>query len=126
MGGIGKTALSVKLANEVQENFGHIIWRSLRSVPPVQEMLLNLIRFVSDEQEKDLPETVDALITLLIYYLREHRCLVVVKLSNVRKGKCIKTFQGHTKWIWSVVFSPDGQILASGSEDETIQFCFGR
>ncbi|MEH2274475.1 MAG: NB-ARC domain-containing protein [Nostoc sp.] len=78
MGGIGKTALSVKLADEVQENFDHIIWRSLRNAPPVQEMLTNLIRFVSDEQEKDLPETIDALITLLIHYLRERRCLLVL------------------------------------------------
>ncbi|MFW9262264.1 NB-ARC domain-containing protein [Nostoc sp. CALU 546] len=109
MGGIGKTALSVKLANEVQENFDHIIWRSLRNAPPVQEMLRNLIRFVSDEQEKDLPETVDALITLLIHYLQEHRCLVVLDnaetilqasvsvppAKEVRAGQYREGFEGY-------------------------------
>jgi WD40 repeat protein len=30
-----------------------------------------------------------------------------------------KTLQGHTAEIWSVCFSPDGHILASGSSDQT-------
>ncbi|MHC5857640.1 WD40 domain-containing protein [Nostoc sp.] len=77
MGGIGKTALSVKLAKEVQENFEYLIWRSLRNAPPIAEMLANLIGFLSDERETDLPESIDGRVTLLIHYLREHRCLVV-------------------------------------------------
>ncbi|AUB38343.1 WD40 repeat [Nostoc flagelliforme CCNUN1] len=77
MWGIGKTALSVKLAKEVQENFEYLIWRSLRNAPPVAEMLANLIRFLSGEREIDLPETIDGRVTLLINYLRERRCLVV-------------------------------------------------
>lgn len=34
MGGIGKTALSVKLAQLVQEGFEFVIWQSLRDSPP--------------------------------------------------------------------------------------------
>lgn len=30
-------------------------------------------------------------------------------------------FQGHASWVWSVVFSPDGQRIASGSNDQTIR-----
>ena len=30
-------------------------------------------------------------------------------------------FAGHTGYVWSVAFSPDGQTLASGSWDQTIQ-----
>jgi WD40 repeat protein len=29
-------------------------------------------------------------------------------------------FTGHTDSVWSVAFSPDGQHIVSGSEDQTI------
>ncbi|HEY9638295.1 MAG TPA: hypothetical protein V6D14_33205 [Coleofasciculaceae cyanobacterium] len=35
-GGIGKTALSVKLAQEIQGDFEYVIWRSLRESPPIE------------------------------------------------------------------------------------------
>ncbi|MBD1856143.1 MULTISPECIES: NB-ARC domain-containing protein [Leptolyngbya] len=37
MGGIGKTALSIRLAEQVQEAFQFVIWRSLRKAISVME-----------------------------------------------------------------------------------------
>ncbi|WPJ63597.1 hypothetical protein SMAC4_13655 [Sordaria macrospora] len=34
---------------------------------------------------------------------------------------CLQTLEGHSGDVYSVAFSPDGQRLASGSEDETIK-----
>jgi WD40 repeat protein len=35
--------------------------------------------------------------------------------------KLIKTLEGHSSYVFSVSFSPDGELLASGSGDETIK-----
>ncbi|NEO99716.1 MAG: NACHT domain-containing protein [Symploca sp. SIO2E9] len=80
MGGMGKTTLSVKLAEQLQEKFDYVIWRSLRDAPPVQEILLDIIEFLWDEQEieANLPENLDELISELINYFSQQRCLLVL------------------------------------------------
>jgi WD40 repeat protein len=44
-----------------------------------------------------------------------------VKLWEVATGRLKTTFTGHAALIWSLSFSPDGKILASGSYDGTIK-----
>ena len=36
-------------------------------------------------------------------------------------GQVGNPLQGHTSWVKSVAFSPDGRHIVSGSSDETIQ-----
>ncbi|ELS04803.1 WD40 repeat-containing protein [Xenococcus sp. PCC 7305] len=78
MGGIGKTTLSIKFAEQIESQFDCIIWRSLRDAPPVSEILANLIEFLSGgkETEVSLSERVGDRITRLIYYLRSLHCLI--------------------------------------------------
>lgn len=78
MGGMGKTALSVKLAEEIQDEFEYLIWRSLRNAPPVGELLADLIDFLSKGCETTLAETLDGKISQLIELLRASRCLLVL------------------------------------------------
>ncbi len=80
IGGIGKTALSVKFAQRIQENFEYVIWRSLREAPPVKIVLSNLIQFLSDEQETEanLPENFSDRLSRLLDYLQNNRCLLIL------------------------------------------------
>lgn len=78
MGGIGKTSLSVKLAQNIQNDFDFIIWRSLDRTPPIHTILKDIIRFISGEQETNLPETPSDAISRAIECLNTHRCLVII------------------------------------------------
>ncbi|MFN6562534.1 MAG: NB-ARC domain-containing protein [Nostoc sp. ChiSLP01] len=80
IGGIGKTALSVKFAQQIQENFEYVIWRSLREAPPGKIILSNLIQFLSDEQETEgnLPESFSERVSRLLDYLQNNRCLLIL------------------------------------------------
>jgi WD40 repeat protein len=44
-----------------------------------------------------------------------------IKLWSFPDGRCISNLSGHTSEIWSLAFSADGGILASGSTDHTIR-----
>ncbi len=80
-GGIGKTDLSLKLARGIEAQFDYIIWRRLLNAPKVSELLTDLIKFLSNQQEVTLPDTVSGQISRLLHYLRQSRCLVI--LDNV-------------------------------------------
>ncbi len=81
IGGIGKTALTTKLAEQIKNQFDYIFWRSLQNAPPLESILKSCIQLLSNHQRIDLPENLDDQMALLIQYLRERRCLLV--LDNV-------------------------------------------
>ncbi|OKH43490.1 hypothetical protein NIES2101_30365 [Calothrix sp. HK-06] len=78
MGGIGKTALSVKLVESVENEFDCLIWRSLRNAPSVEELLTDLIGFLTKEDKIVIANSLDKRISQFINCLRELRCLVVL------------------------------------------------
>ncbi|MBA4063275.1 MAG: hypothetical protein C0501_06100 [Isosphaera sp.] len=45
----------------------------------------------------------------------------VVRLWDVKTRKLAAALEGHEKYVWSLAFSPKGDILVSGDEDGTIR-----
>jgi WD40 repeat protein len=81
IGGIGKTALATKLGQQLQDRFEFVIWRSLREAPPLNQLLGDLIGVLSQHTNTELPKTSPKRIGMLLEYLQQHRCLLI--LDNV-------------------------------------------
>lgn len=78
MAGIGKTALSVKLAHQLQDQFDTVLWRNLRQGPPLRDLLDNLLKLIYPHQGAySVPELNDK-ISLFLEYCRHHRCLFIL------------------------------------------------
>lgn len=71
MGGIGKTSLITKVAQQVQHLYDFVIWRSLRNAPTADEVLSELIPFLSEQQSDQFSTR------QLVQCLRNARCLIV-------------------------------------------------
>ena len=101
MTGIGKTALSVKLAQKLKEKFQYVIWRSLYDAPPLTEILKDLLTFFSNEIDPILPETLGCQISALIDFLHRHRCLIIIDgIENILEtgqfaGRYQKNYQDY-------------------------------
>jgi hypothetical protein len=93
MVGMGKTTLAAKLGDRIQEQFQYLIWRSLRSAPPVKDLLVELMQLLSEEPEPSLPENLDELISLLIDRFSKYRILLV--LDNLETILSSGDFTGH-------------------------------
>jgi WD40 repeat protein len=101
MGGLGKTALSVKLAQQLQGKFDFVVWRSLNNAKTPSEMLVAVIHFLSHQRET--PDTTDtnALISRLMEYLQRYRCLLVldnfesVLKDEAQAGAYRKDYEGY-------------------------------
>ncbi|MGF1479042.1 MAG: NB-ARC domain-containing protein [Cyanophyceae cyanobacterium] len=76
IGGIGKTTLAIKLAQQIQSEFDWVIWRSLRRALPADELLSELVTLLSHQPTK--LEDIDDRISQLIEHLRRQRCLLVL------------------------------------------------
>jgi hypothetical protein len=78
IGGVGKTALAVELADRIKGHFEYFIWRSLRNAPDFDGFIVDLLQTLSGDPQTEIPESPDAKISLLIDYLRNYRCLLVI------------------------------------------------
>lgn len=73
--GIGKTTLAIKLIEKIQPQFEYIVYRSLRYCPTIDNFLTDLLQsFIA----AIIPNTLDRKVNVLLKFLREHRCLIII------------------------------------------------
>lgn len=116
MGGIGKTALSVKLAEAIKENFEFVIWRSLSLAPPLEVILNQLISLLSPEAQIQSTESVESNISQLIECLRSSRCLIVLDrvdsiLSNGNDTDLVREYPLSVPASNPDVKNPSGYVM---------------
>jgi WD40 repeat protein len=109
MGGIGKTALTVKLVEGLQQSrFDFIIWRSLRNAPPLNTLLAGLLQFFSDleQAEPNVNGDVNTQILELLACFNRSRCLVVLDNGeSILQG-------GERTGIYRAGYEEYGQLLS--------------
>ncbi|MCL1475312.1 NB-ARC domain-containing protein [Argonema antarcticum] len=74
--GIGKTALTVQLIEQIQNEFDYIIYRSLHNTPTLQILQTNLIQFLNGVPAPEERAIAGGL--PLLEYLRLSRCLIIL------------------------------------------------
>ena len=72
IGGVGKTTLATQLARQIQDQFDYVFWRSVPTVPCFDSIMTDLLSLFSHNKENQLN------INQIIYYLRTHRCLIIL------------------------------------------------
>ena len=123
MGGIGKTTLSIKLAQKIASNFDFVIWRSLRSAPAIADVIQDIYNSLS-EQQQDLPKNVgDRIQVLLEEYLRPYRCLIVldnlesILQSETRAGAYRQGYEDYGEFLRQIGEVPHSSCVVLTSRE---------
>jgi WD40 repeat protein len=111
LGGMGKTSLSVKLAQQVQAEFDVVIWRSLRQAPPLASLLNEILPLLIGSQHQESSTA------LLMEQLRTKRCLLI--LDNVesilqdgtRSGEYLPTYEPYGRLFEQICDEPHQSCL---------------
>lgn len=139
MSGIGKTAITRQLIEQIKTEFDYIFWRSLRTYPPVKLLLKDLIKFLNPT-EVDSSLTGDDQLRLLLEILRDRRCLIILddiqSLFNPRQlageykpgyddyGTLFQLFAEfpHNSCLLLNSWEPPLELLRFNHDDSSVQF----
>ncbi|MEH2452568.1 NB-ARC domain-containing protein [Nostoc sp.] len=112
LGGIGKTTLSVKLAQQIQSQFEYVIWRSLQQALPLNTLLSEILPILMGSKA-----TIDSSISILMQQLQQKRCLLVfdkvesILQSGNRGGQYQQGFEAYQQLFERICDEPHQSCL---------------
>ena len=117
MGGIGKTSLAVKAAQEVEKEFDILVWRSLKHTPSLSELIAGIEEFINPGYISSSKTTVEENINKFITHLRERRCLII--LDDLEAILQEEEMAGH----YQPEYSQYGELIKRIASEKDIQSC---
>ena len=78
LGGTGKSSLVVTCMRHIAAHFDTVIWRSLRDAPACEALLNDCLQGFLPNIQRDMPTTLEELLSMLLQQMREQRVLLVL------------------------------------------------
>lgn len=114
--GIGKSSIALDLIAHEEDagaeahsspltEFEFVIWRKLVNSPDPRTLLSDVISTLSRHREVRLPHAVEPLIQLLIEYLQQHRCLLVLDNFESLMDRPPEPGDEHASWPYEELLS---------------------
>ncbi len=128
MAGIGKTALSVKLAKSIADQFDYVMWRSLVNSPQLNKLSEDLLN--SLPEAKQTPPPADPQISDLIDLFRQRRCLLVlddaqgILESEQLAGGYLKGYESYGELFRRIGEEPHQSCLLLSSREKPRELGF--
>ncbi|MGA9379059.1 MAG: NB-ARC domain-containing protein, partial [Phormidium sp.] len=103
LSGIGKSAIALKLIEQIQTEFDYIIWQTLNNTPPLSTLQTELKQFFCQPQQNPLPTVID--------YFRTSRCLVILDdvhsifKHNQIAGQYLNSYEDYGKFFKQITQS---------------------
>jgi len=124
MAGMGKTALAVELAQGIEGDFDYLIYRSLKQVSPLTELLGDWLEILTNSPRRKLPDSIDIRLARLIDRMTYHRCLLLlddgeeILQSDNLSGRYREEFQDYEKLLRRMGEAPHKSCLVLMSREK--------
>jgi WD40 repeat protein/transcriptional regulator with XRE-family HTH domain len=124
MGGIGKSALAIRLMHQLADQFEVMIWRSLRDAPPFEAFIDDCLEALSPHPQGELPAELEGRFNLLVEYLDSRRTLLVfdnleiLLEDGVDTGRFCPGFEGYGKLLRRLAESEHQSCLLLTSREK--------
>jgi WD40 repeat protein/transcriptional regulator with XRE-family HTH domain len=102
IGGLGKTALAIKLGQKLQEHFDCVIWKSLNYTPSLETILDEILLFLENQETRILSNENNNKNIEVIKLFQKYRCLIILDHAESIKEQDQEQYSNLLKLIGSI------------------------